>query len=180
VSIIIKENKEVKKIIDFCTGSGCIALSLKKAFPSARVEAVDVSEQALQVAKDNAQYNNLEIDFIKADVLDSIAADYSSLCDVIVSNPPYVLESDKQQMSPNVLKYEPHLALFVDDDKALLFYEVLIPMAFKLLNSKGKLYFEIHEEKGEEIKSLMFQHGFTEVRVLKDFYDKFRFVVGVK
>ena len=100
--------------------------------------------------------------------------------DIVVSNPPYVLESDKKQMDANVLKYEPHLALFVNDDEALLFYNAIAPLAYQILNENGKLYFEIHEGKGEQVRDLLLKTGFTSVSIVKDFYDKDRFVLGQK
>ena len=180
VSIITKENKTPKAIIDFCTGSGCIALSLKKAFSSAKVFALDVSAEALKVAKENASNNNLHIDFVEADVLNVSSNAFTEKFDIVVSNPPYVLESDKKQMDANVLKYEPHLALFVNDDEALLFYNAIAPLAYQILNENGKLYFEIHEGKGEQVRDLLLKTGFTSVSIVKDFYDKDRFVLGQK
>ncbi len=177
VSIVVRENKNPLKIIDFCTGSGCIALALKKVFPSAEVMATDVSGEALKVAEGNAKKNNLEVKFFQEDVL--IASSEFEQVDLIISNPPYVLESDKQNMSPNVLNHEPHLALFVPDEDALKFYKAIAERAAQILKKGGKLYFEIHEEKGKEVAALLVENGFSEVRILKDMYEKDRFVSGV-
>ncbi|MCX6182082.1 MAG: peptide chain release factor N(5)-glutamine methyltransferase [Bacteroidetes bacterium] len=181
VSVVVRENKNPLKIIDFCTGSGCIALALKQAFPKAEVNAIDVSEAALEVAKINAEKNKLEVKFLKEDVLATLNFEHLTLnCDIIISNPPYVLESDKLQMSPNVLNHEPHLALFVPDEDALKFYKSITEKSAHILKKGGKLYFEIHEEKGKEVAELLVKNGFSEVRILKDMYEKDRFVSGIK
>ncbi|MFM7024046.1 MAG: peptide chain release factor N(5)-glutamine methyltransferase [Flavobacteriales bacterium] len=177
VSNIIRENHP-SMVLDFCTGSGCIALALKKAFPSAKVIATDISDAALNVARRNAAKNKLEVEFIEQDVLSSDVSD--TQFDLIISNPPYVLESDKQNMSPNVLNHEPHLALFVPDNDALKFYKAIAQKAAQLLKKGGKLYFEIHEEKGKEVLALMEGLGFSDVKVVEDMYGKERVVKGSK
>ena len=180
LSNIIRDHKKIESAVDFCTGSGCIALALKSAFPLASVAAVDVSQEALKVAQQNAALNNLHVDFMLQDVLSDEMPFTADSIDLIVSNPPYVLESDKQKMSLNVLQYEPHLALFVPDDDALKFYAVLTKKARFSLKKGGMLYFEIHEEKGQEVLDLMTKNGFVDVHLEKDMYDKDRFVHGKK
>jgi len=178
VSLIIRENKTAKKIIDFCTGSGCVALVLKKEFQSAETFATDVSKEALTLAERNAKNNNIDVRFFCEDVLSERTNSGFQQADIIVANPPYVLESDKSEMSSNVLNHEPHLALFVPDEDALKFYKAIAKKAAQLLKKDGKLYFEIHEEKGKAVSDLLSGHGFSNIRVLKDFYGKDRFVSG--
>jgi release factor glutamine methyltransferase len=179
-SLIAKENHSPSVIVDFCTGSGCLALALKNRYSSAKVIATDISKGALTVAQRNAHKNKLEVHFIESDVLNSQSSDFPFKADIIVSNPPYVLESDKKDMSANVLQYEPQLALFVDDDNAIVFYKKIADIAFELLNDGAKLYFEIHENKGKEVCDYLVAKGFTQVMVIKDFYDKERFVAATK
>ncbi len=179
-SLIAKENHSPSVIVDFCTGSGCLALALKNRYSSAKVIATDISKGALTVAQRNAHKNKLEVHFIESDVLNSQSSDFPFKADIIVSNPPYVLESDKKDMSANVLQYEPQLALFVDDNNAIVFYKKIADIAFELLNDGAKLYFEIHENKGKEVCDYLVAKGFTQVMVIKDFYEKERFVAATK
>ncbi len=179
VSIIEKENSNPSTIIDFCTGSGCIALALKKYFSSSKILASDISLDALHVAKNNSNRLNLAVDFFEDDALNS-SAFKNIKASVIASNPPYVLESDKAEMAQNVLDHEPHLALFVPNDNALKFYKSIAKTAFSLLEKGGKLYFEIHENKGKEIENLLLKEGFSDVRIIKDFYEKDRFASALK
>ncbi len=180
VDRIIQHYKGQKnlKIIDYCTGSGCIAIALAKQL-AAEVVAVDVSEKALEVAKENARVNDVAIRFIQVDVLAINSSLLAINYDLIVSNPPYVLESEKVKMNKNVLDHDPHLALFVADEQALIFYERITQLAAQQLKKGGRLYFEINEQFGEETKAVMQKQGFSEVEVLKDFQRKDRMVVGV-
>ena len=139
------ENKEMS-ILDIGTGSGCIAISLKKHLPQSKMFAWDFSEGALTMARKNAEINKTEIVFERIDILQSSIPDIK--LDIIVSNPPYILESEKRDMDKNVLEYEPHSALFVPDNKGLLFYERIADIALTLLKPEGKLYFEINRLKG--------------------------------
>ena len=165
-------------IVDYCTGSGCIAIALAK-FLKAKVLAVDVSDKALEIAKENATLNEVEIEFIKQDVLVSDFKLKDSSFDIVVSNPPYVLESEKGLMNKNVLDFDPHLALFVDDKDALIFYERITQLAINQLKNKGELFFEINEQFGPETKALMEKNGFTAVDIISDFRGKNRLVLGV-
>ena len=160
----------------------CVALALKSKFPQAQVYASDVSKGALKVSQKNAAKNNLEVQFIENDILlsPSRLQAFPNNVDVIVSNPPYVLESDKKEMSANVLQYEPHLALFVEDENAIVFYKKIGDLAFELLNAGGKLYFEIHENKALEVQEYLQSIGFTYVQIKKDIYEKDRFVSALK
>lgn len=157
---------EVRHFLDIGTGSGCIAIALKKKFLNFDVSAMDISSEALKVAKQNAELNDVEINFIQADVLKIKELDKKY--DVIVSNPPYVLQRDKNNMQSNVLDFEPHIALFVDDDNPLIFYRKIAELAKNHLNENGSLYFEIHAEQGENCKKLLELIGFENIMLRKD------------
>jgi len=178
VSIIINENKEFRgRIIDFGTGSGCIAIALKKNLPLSIVTAVEISEPALECAKTNAQLNSVNITFVKGDV---IHFDHQIVpkAEIIVSNPPYVPESEKKFMNRNVLDFEPHKALFVPDIDPLIFYRAILVLAEKLITPGGRIYFEINETKGIETCNLLESAGFKEIAILNDLNGKNRFVKG--
>lgn len=175
VDLIINENKEAESILDIGTGSGCIPITLKKNLPHAKVTSIDVSERAIELAEQNATRNDVEVDFLEQDILKASESLFTNKFDVIVSNPPYVLNSEKEQMKANVLNYEPHLALFVDDDNPLLFYKEITGLAENWLKPNGKLYFEINEAFGAEIEELLSLH-FKEVRIIKDIFGKDRIV----
>ncbi|TBN18887.1 peptide chain release factor N(5)-glutamine methyltransferase [Hyunsoonleella pacifica] len=174
----VDKNKEIN-ILDVGTGSGCIAISLSKALPNANVYALDVSKKALDVARYNAKQNNATIEFIECDILKEATR---KICfkaikfDVIVSNPPYVRVLEKQLMKPNVLDYEPHLALFVEDDNALLFYKVISKLAKQVLQQDGLLFFEINEYLGEDTRMLLEHLGFKDIVLKKDIFEKDRMV----
>ncbi|WP_347922176.1 peptide chain release factor N(5)-glutamine methyltransferase [Pontimicrobium sp. SW4] len=180
VAWIINEhkNKEGISILDIGTGSGCIAITLAKNLPNAKVFALDVSENALKLAKQNAISNDVEVEFIEADILDW---DFNSLqFDVIVSNPPYVRELEKETMSANVLNHEPHLALFVKDDDALLFYRKITEISNEILKPNGQLYFEINENLGESTKELLANSNFKNVDLKMDIFEKDRMIKAIK
>jgi release factor glutamine methyltransferase len=168
-------------ILDIGTGSGCIPVYLAKNFPDCNYYAVDISNAALATARSNAERHGCNIHFIKADILNcKDGGELDSLkVDIIVSNPPYVLESEKALMQPNVLDYEPDTALFVPDDDPLKFYRAISNFAAGHLNNGGKLYFEINEKFGAETAQLMRSCGFQEVEVFQDLFGKDRFVVGI-
>ena len=170
VEWVIHENKNrgQVKIIDIGTGSGCIAISLAKNLPDAQVFAIDVSGEALAVAKRNAETNNVNVTFIQQDIL--AAEVLPENFDVIVSNPPYVRNLEKAEIKQNVLDYEPHLALFVDDDDALIFYRKIALLAKANLPQNGKLYFEINQYLGKETAEMMESFGFANVVLRKDIY----------
>jgi release factor glutamine methyltransferase len=162
------------KIIDIGTGSGCIAIALKRNYANATVFALDKSEDALVVARGNALKNDVKISFIKDDILKKIL--HHEQYDVIVSNPPYIKISEQRNISPNVINYEPHTALFVDNDDALLFYKAISKFASDVLNSGGHLYFEINESLGMEVKQLLEASGFLDVIMRKDLNGKERMI----
>ncbi len=139
---MLKEDLGGKEILDIGTGSGCIAISLAKNFPNSKVSALDISNDALEVAKENGKLNNVEVNFINADIFK-----YKSdkKYDVIVSNPPYVTEHEKSSMKNNVLNFEPDLALFVDDNEPLKYYNFILSMEKLLLKSNGLIFFEVNE-----------------------------------
>jgi release factor glutamine methyltransferase len=175
---IVKQNKfHSPYIIDICTGSGCIAISLKKHIPAATVFGADISVPAIDLANKNACYNNNEVSFFIADAL-KLTQHADKKYDIIVSNPPYVLLSDKAEMSKNVLDYEPHLALFVDDTDPLLFYKSIANFAANNLENEGLLYFEIHERMGKAMQAMLKEKGFKSVNILNDFSGKQRFAVA--
>jgi release factor glutamine methyltransferase len=181
IRLIETENPDCEdRIVDICTGSGCIALALKKRFPHASVLGCDISDEALDVAEENAEANGLDVVFFKADVLKTNLTTYIQSVDIVVSNPPYVRELEKQQMKANVLDFEPELALFVPDDQPLLFYLVIAIQAVNLLVKGGKLYFEINEAFGNEVAELMREQGFAQIEIFKDIHGKDRFVRGIK
>lgn len=162
------------RVLDIGTGSGCIPLSIKNEFPKAEVVGWDVSESAIQQATLNASNLQLLVQFQLQDIFDW--ENHKETWDVIISNPPYVLENEKQEMLPNVLNYEPSLALFVPNEDPLLFYTVIAEMAQQRLHAGGSLYFEINQAYGKEVKEMLIFQGFKDVEVLKDFRGKERMV----
>ena len=153
-------------ILDIGTGSGCIPIALAKKRPDAHVSAWDISEKAIAVAVENARQNNVNVRFMQQDVFAPFSLD--TTYDIIVSNPPYVLESQKETICKNVIDFEPHIALFVPNDNPLLFYNRIADIALKLLTPNGKLYFEINREKGDDVSTLLQQKGFTAIELRRD------------
>ncbi len=168
-------------ILDIGTGSGCIAISLAKLLPEAQVYALDISEEALNVAKENAKINDVNITFIHEDILTQTLAQAPTQTkfDIIVSNPPYVRELEKAEMRDNVLKWEPHNALFVSNDDPLIFYRSILEFAKSHLKENGEIWFEINEFLGKEMTSLCKEFGFSNVKIHKDFRGKER-IMAVK
>ena len=163
-------------ILDIGTGSGCIAFALKHRFPQADVTAMDISEDALRIAQENAQRLELDIHFIQQDILH--ATPEVMKYDLIVSNPPYVCESERAQMERHVLDYEPGLALFVPDDDPLLFYRAIINYASTALMDGGMLAFETNREYATEVGMLMKEGGWSNVEVKRDMFNNERIVIG--
>jgi release factor glutamine methyltransferase len=163
------------EILDIGTGSGCIALALKKMFPAGNVHAMDVSDKALEVAKANAAANELKVNFIHFDMLERKDPDLPQL-DIIVSNPPYIRQSEMENMDRNVVVHEPHIALFVPDEDPLIFYGAIADLGLRKLNRGGKLFFEINEALGQEVSALLGQKGYWDVEVKKDMSGKDRMV----
>ncbi|WP_405382438.1 peptide chain release factor N(5)-glutamine methyltransferase [Maribacter sp. LLG6340-A2] len=166
------------KILDMGTGSGCIPISLAKHLPNAYITALDISPQALSIAKENAETLGVQVDFREADMLGSQGEGEQSY-DVIVSNPPYVRELEKTNMRNNVLNNEPGLALFVPDENPLKFYKAIVDFATKQLHKNGSLYLEINQYLGEETKQLLYKSNFNTVELRKDLYGNDRMLKGI-
>lgn len=175
VHLIKGHLKPGSKILDIGTGSGCIPITLKKEVSEAEVFGLDVSETALSIAKENAQLNRVAVDFIQADILDKTSWDSLLRFDIIVSNPPYIPRSEEQLMPEWVLEYEPHLALFVEHQNPLLFYEAIADFARRHLLENGLLFFETNEFNAKEVKVALEQKGF-EVEIHQDIHNKDRMV----
>lgn len=178
VDLIIDENPGSDlRVLDMGTGSGCIAISLARALKFAQVDALDVSRDALEVARQNAETLKVKVRFFESDML---APQPPARYDIIVSNPPYICWSEREAMEPNVKDYEPGQALFVPDNDPLLFYKAIAPYAAQSLERGGRLYLEINRRFGNEVKRLLEDNGFDEVRIIDDSYGNPRFVAGVK
>lgn len=179
VQRVIKENKGRKnlKIADICCGSGCIAIALKKAFPDANIYAYDISEEALKKSKENAKKNKEKINFFKENILKS--KEKNQEFNIIVSNPPYIRESEKALMKNNVLLYEPHLALFVSDEDPLIFYKKILDFSNRNLAKNGKIYMEINENLGKETE-LLFKNFNYQTSIIKDIRGKDRLLFAKK
>ncbi|WP_417358439.1 peptide chain release factor N(5)-glutamine methyltransferase [Flavobacterium sp.] len=176
VEWIINENKGKKdiKILDIGTGSGCIAITLAKNLPEAKVYAIDVSKDALAKGRGNAVRNEADVTFIEKDIL--VADSLPESFDIIVSNPPYIRNLEKQEIKNNVLQYEPHLALFVDDNDPLLFYRKIAKLGEQSLLANGKIYFEINQYLGSQTVSMLEEEGYKNVILKKDIYGNDRMV----
>ena len=184
LSSSITQHPTLLTILDIGTGSGCIPISLKANLPQVNVSAIDVSEKALEVAKRNATSNKVEINFFQTNILEvedlsqlpSPITDYPSPYNIIVSNPPYVRNLEKEEIKKNVLDYEPHLALFVEDTDALLFYRKIAQLALKNLSPNGLLFFEINQYLGKETVELLENLGFKNIELKKDMYGNDRMI----
>ena len=174
MAAVYKDNPSLC-IWDIGTGSGCIAIALAKQFPDAEVIAFDVSDEALQVAKENAESNGAKVTFVHDDVMHPQSDYFNQPVDLVVSNPPYVCDSERAAMEANVLDWEPETALFVPDDDPLRFYRKILELAKAQLTPDGQVWFEINERMGEEMLSLCSEMGFPEAEVLEDFAGKQRF-----
>ena len=174
VRLMLKEDLDGKEVLDIGTGSGCIAISLTKNLHNAKVCALDISKDALEVALENAELNNVNIEFIHADIFE-----YQSdkKYDVIVSNPPYVLESEKMLMKQNVLNYEPEIALFVDDVSPLKYYESVIKFSLNNLNSQGQIFFETNENYKDELNKLAQNYEYNIIEFKLDINNKNRILI---
>ncbi|OYT15712.1 MAG: protein-(glutamine-N5) methyltransferase, release factor-specific [Bacteroidetes bacterium 4572_77] len=180
VQYIISKEQTHKdlKILDIGTGTACIPISLGLAMPQHKYSALDFKTSIIDLAEKNAQKHEIPISFKVKDILQCEAKDMQEY-DIIISNPPYVLESEKAEMHKNVLEYEPYSALYVKDNDALLFYKKIIELAKQRLSKKGRIYLEINENKATETETLLKQNGFSKILVHKDIHDKNRFVSAI-
>ena len=180
VQLILENIKPKQKVLDIGTGSGCIPISIKKKHEHLSVFGLDISESALAIAKENSSLNKVEINWRQANILEKSEWNRVGveLFDIIVSNPPYVLESDKNEMHRNVLEFDPKLALFVADETPLLFYDAIADFALQYLKSNGQLYFEIHQDFGPQTVDLLESKGFKNVKIVKDIFENDRIVFG--
>ena len=180
VHLIINENKGFQgEIIDFGTGSGCIAIALAANIPRSIINGIDISEEALTIARDNAHLNKVNVRFITGDIFNF---NYTTIgrAGIIVSNPPYVRNSEKLLMSKNVLGFEPHLALFVDDSEPLVYYKAILNIAEKILIPGGRLYFEINEAMGSEMVKLLKSFEYSDIQLIADINNRDRIIKGTK
>jgi release factor glutamine methyltransferase len=176
VKTVASRKSQVASILDIGTGSGCIPVALKKKLLSVEVHALDISEEALNVAKRNAAIQQTEINFHLLNILDRNLWKQLPKFDIIVSNPPYVTQGEASSMQKNVLQYEPHLALFVDDEDAMKFYKVIAEFGLKHLNENGQLFFEINEMMGKQICDLLNQYRYLNIELKKDLQNKDRMI----
>lgn len=174
----LKLDASKNKVLDIGTGSGCIPISIKKNKNSLAVHALDVSEEAIKIAKENALSNEVEIHFLHQNILETVG--FSESYDVVISNPPYVRHLEKVEIAKNVLDFEPSLALFVSDKNPLLFYDTIARLSWGNLNSGGFLYFEINQYLGQEMIDLVTQLGFQKIELRKDIYGNDRMLKAVK
>ena len=174
VRLILKEDLDGKEILDIGTGSGCIAISLAKNLPNSKVSALDISNDALEVAKENAKLNNVNVEFINADIIE-----YQSdkKYDIIVSNPPYVLESEKSLMKKNVLDFEPELALFVEDNNALKYYDSILKFGMIYMKKTGYLFFEINSDLSSQLQNICLTYNYNNLNFFIDSSSKTRFLL---
>lgn len=181
VDMIVRDSDDRPdlKLLDVCTGSGCIAIALARNLPFADVTAIDLSDEALTIARQNAKDLHVRVDFVKADAL-RLEADSAPLFDIIVSNPPYIPEEEKAAMAPNVLQHEPAMALFVPDDDPLRFYTAISAYAAKALKPGGRLYYEINPRFAGKLVSEMEAAGWQNVQAMRDSFGHYRFISATR
>jgi release factor glutamine methyltransferase len=171
-----RPKSEIRNILDFGTGSGCIAIALKKHLPGSKIYGLDISSDALKTAGQNAILNNTAIEFMQGDILDPGNIKFETKFELIVSNPPYISMAEKERMHTNVIDFEPYDALFVPDKDPLIFYKHIIDFACDYLSPKGLLFFEVNQNFGNSIKSLLADKGFFNVELKKDMQGKDRMI----
>lgn len=171
---VVDESPAPRSILDIGTGSGCIAIALAKALPQTRLTAIDISDEALAVARKNAKIHGVDIDFIQADILNPNPYLANNRFDVIVSNPPYICNKEADEMEKNVLNHEPHVALFVPDDDPLLFYRAIAEKTLTMLTPDGTLFFEINRLYAQELTTMLQSMGFQHITVRQDQFNNDR------
>jgi release factor glutamine methyltransferase len=180
VDLIVKENRGFRgTILDIGTGSGCIAIALAINLPGTTVTGIDISEGAISLARENSTLNNATVAFLKADIMNLDVSQFIK-ADIIVSNPPYVRESERKHMAGNVLDFEPHAALFVPDSDPLRYYRAILKIAGKILVPRGKAYFEINEAFGKEMSGLIEEFGYSAIEVINDLNGRQRIIKGTR
>jgi release factor glutamine methyltransferase len=180
VDLVIKENPGYTgRIHDIGTGSGCIAIALALNIPDAVITGIDISERAIQVARENARLNNANASFLVGDIFNNDIRKIGA-AGIIVSNPPYVRESEKRFMSVNVLGHEPHIALFVPDEDPLVFYRAVLDLAGVMLLRKGRIYFEMNEAMGPRLSGLLDTYGYSGISITNDINGKQRIIKAIK
>lgn len=179
VEWIVEDMPHAKRILDVCTGSGCIALALARNITASKVYGMDISPEALSIARRNGMRYAPDVEFIEADALKDFSAHVGGELDVIVSNPPYIPEADSALMRPNVTRYEPNIALFVPDGDPLIFYRSIARTACKMLADHGRLYFEIYEELAEDMATMLHGEGYK-TTLREDFRGKPRMICATK
>ena len=180
VDLITSENTAPDlNVLDVCTGSGCIAVALANTLPFAKVTGTDISDAALAVARENASLRKLKVGFMHSDALGQFPFDDGSM-DIVVSNPPYITDSEKKEMEPNVLDHEPGLALFVPDADPLRFYTAISREGFRVTRPGGKIYFEINPLFARQVSRMMTETGWDDVQILPDMHGKQRFAKGIR
>ena len=175
--IVAENSARENSILDIGTGSGCIAISLAKMMPQATVTAWDISPEAIETAESNNKLNGTKVTFIEQDIF--APSNNNEKYDIIVSNPPYIKENEKEKMQRNVLDWEPCIALFVPDNDPLLFYRQIARKGLQLLKNGGRLYFEINREHGEETCAMLAEYGYTAIELRKDFADNDRMIRAI-
>jgi len=179
VDLVISENSGYKgNIIDFATGSGCIAIAIASKLPGSFLTGTDISDEALSIADENARLNNVKITYIKDDILNPDTGQFEKT-GIIVSNPPYVRNSEKQMMNKNVVEFEPHSALFVTDSDPLVYYNGILKKSARILDPPGKIYFEINEKLGTPMVQLLESFGYSEIKIVEDINGKERIIKGI-
>lgn len=180
VDLVIKENPAFAgHLLDIGTGSGCIAIALAWNLPKATVTAIDNSSPALQTASVNAMINDVNIKLLYYDIMSGLTPE-TGTADIIVSNPPYVLNSEKSSIHKNILDFEPADSLFVPDNEPLKFYVAILDLAIELLLKGGRIYFEINESKGKSMVELLHSYNYSDIKVIKDMNGKDRIIKGIK
>jgi release factor glutamine methyltransferase len=180
VDLVIRENSGYNgNIIDFGTGSGCIAIAVASKLPGSVLTGTDISDDALMIAHENARINNVGITWLKNDILTPDTGGLEK-AGIIISNPPYVRNSEKEMMNKNVVDFEPHSALFVTDSDPLVYYRGILNKAVKVLDPKGRIYFEINEMLGENMSLLLESYDYRDIKIVTDINGKERIIKGIK